>query len=472
MKKLLSILFALISFAAFAQPGSLSQSVYRSRVNDSTTINGATASGYGYFLWNNQKAVPSWQFWNGTTLVDWNPSSAGGGAVSSVFTRTGAVTAQSGDYTGTQITNTPAGNIAATTAQAAINELDAEKANEQVTHNIQTGSNYTLVLTDADTKSILMRALAAQTLTIPPVSSVAFPEGTMIILTQDSTGGLSVVAGSGVVIESSAGNLVSPGQDSPMVLEKKNASNSWFLRNGTPAITGAALTKVDDTNVTLTLGGTPSAALLAASSLTLGWTGDLAYSRLTQGSALSVLGVTGNATADVASIAAATDGHILRRSGTSVGFGKVLTNYITGTATNDAATAGDIGEEVNAIVSTYTNYATTATYQNITSITLTAGDWDLSAFFTYSSNSATITAASNAIFVISTTTASAAGATEGRNIGYVPQAALLGTSLFSEAIAPYRVSISGSTTYYLNSQATFTLGNPQYVGGLRARRVR
>lgn len=104
MKKLLSILFALISFAAFAQPGSLSQSVYRSRVNDSTTINGATASGYGYFLWNNQKAVPSWQFWNGTSLVDWNPSSSGGGAVSSVFTRTGAVTAQSGDYTVAQVT--------------------------------------------------------------------------------------------------------------------------------------------------------------------------------------------------------------------------------------------------------------------------------------------------------------------------------------------------------------------------------
>lgn len=42
---------------------------------------------------------------------------------------------------------------------------------------------------------------------------------------------------------------------------------------------GAALTKVDDTNVTLTLGGTPTAALLAASSLTLGWTGQLAFSR-------------------------------------------------------------------------------------------------------------------------------------------------------------------------------------------------
>jgi hypothetical protein len=148
------------------------------------------------------------------------------------------------------------------------------------------------------------------------------------------------------------------------------------------------------------------------------------------------------------------------------------TNSIVGTATNNDAVAGNLGEEINSTVSTYTNYTTTATYQNISSITLTPGDWDLSAFFTYSSNSATITAGANGIFVISTTTASAAGATEGKNIAYVPQAALLGTSLFSDAIAPYRVSISSNTTYYLNTQATFTLGNPQFVGTIRARRVR
>lgn len=42
---------------------------------------------------------------------------------------------------------------------------------------------------------------------------------------------------------------------------------------------GTALTKTDDTNVTLTLGGTPATALLKATSLTLGWTGTLAASR-------------------------------------------------------------------------------------------------------------------------------------------------------------------------------------------------
>jgi hypothetical protein len=145
---------------------------------------------------------------------------------------------------------------------------------------------------------------------------------------------------------------------------------------------------------------------------------------------------------------------------------------ILATNTNDAAASGYVGEEVNSTISTYTNYTTTATYQNITSISLTAGDWDISAFITYSSNSSTITAASNAIFVISTTTASASGATEGLNIGYIPQAALLGTSKFTDTVAPYRVSISGTTVYYLNSQATFTVGNPQFVGSIRARRVR
>jgi len=45
------------------------------------------------------------------------------------------------------------------------------------------------------------------------------------------------------------------------------------------AVSGAALTSVNDTNVTLTLGGTPATALLKAASLTLGWTGELAVTR-------------------------------------------------------------------------------------------------------------------------------------------------------------------------------------------------
>jgi hypothetical protein len=57
---------------------------------------------------------------------------------------------------------------------------------------------------------------------------------------------------------------------------------------GGGGVTPAALTKTDDTNVTLTLGGTPATALLQATSLTLGWSGQLAVAR--GGTGLSALG--------------------------------------------------------------------------------------------------------------------------------------------------------------------------------------
>lgn len=80
------------------------------------------------------------------------------------------------------------------------------------------------------------------------------------------------------------------------------------------------------TNIGFTDGG-------AGSTFTVAFSGDLPFSNLTQGAALSVLGVTGNATADVASIAAASDHQVLRRSGTAVAFGAVnlaSSNAVTG----------------------------------------------------------------------------------------------------------------------------------------------
>ena len=58
-------------------------------------------------------------------------------------------------------------------------------------------------------------------------------------------------------------------------------AGSWLGSSGTlPQWNApAALTKTDDTNVTLTLGGSSSTALLNAASLTLGWTGTLAATR-------------------------------------------------------------------------------------------------------------------------------------------------------------------------------------------------
>lgn len=69
------------------------------------------------------------------------------------------------------------------------------------------------------------------------------------------------------------------------ILQYDSGSALWINQTFTEAgiqstITPAALTKTDDTNVTLTLGGSHATALLSAASLTLGWAGTLADGRI------------------------------------------------------------------------------------------------------------------------------------------------------------------------------------------------
>ena len=78
-----------------------------------------------------------------------------------------------------------------------------------------------------------------------------------------------------------SGNVsVEPVIASGTISQYWRGDKSWQTLPTAPAVTPAALTKTDDTNVTLTLGGSPSTALLQATSLTLGWTGTLADSRI------------------------------------------------------------------------------------------------------------------------------------------------------------------------------------------------
>jgi hypothetical protein len=87
---------------------------------------------------------------------------------------------------------------------------------------------------------------------------------------------------------------------------------SWVNIAGTD-VTGAALTEVDDTNVTMTLGGTPSTALLRSVSMTLGWAGQLAVSRGGTGASTLTGVVIGNSTSAMTAVAG-TAGQFLRRN--------------------------------------------------------------------------------------------------------------------------------------------------------------
>lgn len=72
--------------------------------------------------------------------------------------------------------------------------------------NAQTGTSYTLVLADAG-KMVTMTNDSANTLTIPPNSSVAFPVGTVINFASGGAGQTTIAAGAGVTIGSADSKL-------------------------------------------------------------------------------------------------------------------------------------------------------------------------------------------------------------------------------------------------------------------------
>jgi hypothetical protein len=91
---------------------------------------------------------------------------------------------------------------------------------------------------------------------------------------------------------------------------------------------GAALTKVDDTNVTLTLGGTPSTSLLRAASLTLGWAGQLAVSRGGTGAATLTGVLIGNGTSAVTAVAGGPS-QLLRRNSAGTAYEFFTASFLT-----------------------------------------------------------------------------------------------------------------------------------------------
>lgn len=143
---------------------------------------------------------------------------------------------------------------------------------------------------------------------------------------------------------------------------------------------------------------------------------------------------------------------------------------IHGTNTNDSATAGFVGEYIESVVS-LTNFPTTTNYGDLTSISLTAGDWDVTGILFADRNGSTW---QDAILGISITSGnSSTGLVNGSNkVVFAYTTAVATTSNFSLDIPNYRMSLSATTTIYLKYYSDYTVGTPQAAGRLSARRVR
>ena len=106
--------------------------------------------------------------------------------------------------------------------------LTAPKVN--LTFNAQTGTTYTFVLAD-NGQMVTANNASAQTYTIPPNSSVAFPDGTQINVIQIGAGQVTFAQGSGVTIVSTGATAAAPklrAQYSSATLVKRS-TDLWYV---------------------------------------------------------------------------------------------------------------------------------------------------------------------------------------------------------------------------------------------------
>lgn len=146
---------------------------------------------------------------------------------------------------------------------------------------------------------------------------------------------------------------------------------------------------------------------------------------------------------------------------------------VSGSATNDDAPAGYYGEFVSSTVASASAVAlTTATTANVTSISLTAGDWNVwgNVYFT---QGATTTATAYSAGV-SQTTATLPGNDGGNqvNLAGTGAALLAGNPAPTLTTPTGRISLTGTTTIFLTAQSTFLISTQAAFGTIRARRVR
>ena len=217
-----------------------------------------------------------------------------------------------------------------------------------------------------------------------------------------------------------------------------------------PSITPSALTTANDTNVTLTLGGTPLTSLLQSVSLTLGWTGILSEDR--GGTGIAALG-TGVATA-LGQNVTGSGGIVLETSPT------ITTPIIVGVSNGSAAAAGQVGQILS---NTSTGVAMTSTIPAmVTTLSLTAGDWDVWGSVKF------VAAATTTITTLAAAISTSSGAVADPQVSFN----LPFTTGNTNQLVPTQITVNvGSTTnVYINGYASFGISTMTCDGFIYARR--
>jgi hypothetical protein len=123
---------------------------------------------------------------------------------------------------------------------------------------------------------------------------------------------------------------------------------------------GSAVTQRSTINLSTEFTATDSASKTALALTTNG----VAYSKLAQAAGLSLLGVSGNSTANLAAITAGSDNTVLRRSGSSIGFGTIPGSALSGFTDTRLPLANSSGALVDSSLALASNVLTHSASSN------------------------------------------------------------------------------------------------------------
>lgn len=383
-----------------------------------------------------------------------------GGVVDGTFTGnlTGDVT---GNLTG-NVTGNVTGNASTATAlqtPRTIGGVSFDGTANIVPQTIQTADD------TADSSSFLLFANASGAQNQQPKTNTALTFNATsgeLAATSLKTDSVQTTGSSGVAVKNSGGTTV-------LTVGSANSTNSTFAGavniNGSQPVTSETNTQTF-TNKTINLNSNTLSGTVAQFNTALS-DGDFATLAGSETLTNKTVNLSSNTlTGTTAQFnAALSDGDFATLAGAE----QLSNKTLVGVTDGSSAAAGVIGEIITGSrLAASASALTTSIALNVTSISLTAGDWDVSGVvgFTGVSGNTTVYAAG-----ISTTSAT-----------FPPEPYLGGITLLGHVsgangnqvlpISNFQVNVSSTTTVYLIAQCTFTTGAANAYGGIRARRIR
>lgn len=372
------------------------------------------------------------------------------------------------------------------------------------------GTNTASVVTVGGTQTLTSKTMTSPTLNTPTVGTTINPTANdAAALGASGTAWSDLFLASGAVIDIAAGNWVAThtsgiltvGTGDLRVTTAGTNSTSVVTVGGTQTLTSKTMTSpvLNTPTVGTTINPTANdAAALGASGtawsdlflasgavinfaagnwvathtsgiLTVG-TGDLRVTTAgTNTASVVTVGGTQTLTSKTLTSPTMTTPTLGAATATSLTFSPT-TGGIVGTTTNDNTTAGDVGELIESEVLAGSAVSlTTNTTANVTSIPLTAGDWDVWGSVVFSPNAlTTVTAVRAGIGTTSATFATRPAKGAGTTIQ-----ATLTTGVIQEIVAgQLRLSVASTTTVYLLALSTFATNTQSAFGYIGARRRR